>query len=195
MNVSHRVTQFNCGQPLRDHTPSEPIHPYLHEVNIDASLIRGMIKSTSGDNKDGAIKEGEEFLPLTQSTQLIESSDNSPAPRKTVRIPAHVEHEGFYLVSITLDWICPVCGGPRGEVYDTRSYDGGRIAYCDGWINPCGHVDKYADVRDEASAPTTPAASCACGHLLTDHDEPHGCERCDCEYTPAAVTASEVGNG
>jgi hypothetical protein len=84
--------------------------------------------------------------------------DNSPAPRKTVRIPAHAEHEGFYLVSLTLDWICPVCGGPRGEVYDARSYDGSRILYCDGWINPCGHVDKYADVRNEASAPATPAA-------------------------------------
>ena len=93
MNVSHRVTQFNCGQPLRDHTPSEPIHPYLHEVNIDASLIRGMIKSTSGDNKDGAIKEGEEFLPLTQSTQLIESLDKSaPTP-----------------AAISGVWACPYC--------------------------------------------------------------------------------------
>lgn len=26
------------------------------------------------------------------------------------------------------------------------------FGYCDGWENPCGHVDKYDAVRDEAAS-------------------------------------------
>lgn len=29
------------------------------------------------------------------------------------------------------------------------SYDGSRRLACDGWTNPCGHVDTYAAVRVE----------------------------------------------
>lgn len=72
------------------------------------------------------------------------------APRKTVRIPATATHEGHWAINVTLDWICPVCGGPRGEIYDTISYDGSRRLGVNGWRNPCGHVDYYDNVRDEA---------------------------------------------
>ena len=37
------------------------------------------------------------------------------------------------------------------HVYRTLSFDGSRRLGCDGWHNPCGHVDSYADVRKEAS--------------------------------------------
>ena len=72
--------------------------------------------------------------------------------KKTVRIPSRAEHEGWYWCEVTLDWVCPVCGGPRGEVFDTISYDGSKRLHCHGWRNPCGHVDKYAAVREEAVA-------------------------------------------
>ena len=49
-------------------------------------------------------------------------------------------------------WACPVCGGPRGDIYRTHSYDGSRRMSVDGWQNACGHVDKYADVVAEAKA-------------------------------------------
>ena len=68
-----------------------------------------------------------------------------------VTIPACPEHEGFHKVTVTIMDQCPVCGGPRGKVYPTRSYDGSRVLHCDGWDNPCGHVDKYSAVRDEAA--------------------------------------------
>ncbi len=55
-------------------------------------------------------------------------------------------------MTVTLKWTCPVCGGPRGEPFPSFSYDGSRRLCCDGWINPCGHVDKYDDVRAEAAA-------------------------------------------
>jgi hypothetical protein len=70
--------------------------------------------------------------------------------KRTVTIPACDQHEGILSIKVTLNWICPVCGGPRGEPFKTFSYDGSRKLYCDGWINPCGHVDKYSAVREEA---------------------------------------------
>ena len=69
---------------------------------------------------------------------------------KRVRIPASEEHIGLYAVNVTLNWVCPVCGGGRGDVHPAVSYDGGLRLHCDGWENPCGHVDKYAAVRQEA---------------------------------------------
>lgn len=68
---------------------------------------------------------------------------------KTVYIPAYEQHNGVYGMYVTIPWICPVCEEIRGEPFKTKSYDGSRILYCDGWLNPCGHVDKYKDVRNE----------------------------------------------
>jgi len=67
-----------------------------------------------------------------------------------VYIPSCDDHEGIYGRTVTLTWVCPVCGGPRGEPFDTISYDGSRRLHVHGWDNPCGHVDKYDAVRKEA---------------------------------------------
>ncbi len=69
---------------------------------------------------------------------------------KEVTIPACEEHQGLYDVKVKLHWFCPVCGKPRGEIKIVRSYDGSRVLFCDGWSNPCGHIDKYEIVRKEA---------------------------------------------
>jgi hypothetical protein len=76
------------------------------------------------------------------------------APTRTVTIPRCDEHDGFHSVTVTLLWRCPRCGGPRGEVFRTISYDGSRRLGCDGWKNPCGHVDYYSAVRREAGLST-----------------------------------------
>lgn len=68
---------------------------------------------------------------------------------RTVTIPACVEHDGFAALTVTLPWTCIYCGGPRGEPHDTISYDGGRRLHCHGWSNPCGHVEKYREVRNQ----------------------------------------------
>lgn len=71
---------------------------------------------------------------------------------KTVIIPAIEQHEGLFSTTVTLKWVCPKCGGPRGEPFKTVSYDGSRRLYnVDGWKNPCGHIDYYSDLRKEAS--------------------------------------------
>lgn len=69
---------------------------------------------------------------------------------KTVRIPACRQHRGIYAANVTLRWRCPMCGGPRGEIFETLSYDGSLRLDVHGWINPCGHIDYYASVRREA---------------------------------------------
>lgn len=70
---------------------------------------------------------------------------------RTVTIPRYEQHEGIYSIEVTLPWVCPVCGGPRGEPYPVRSYDGSRCMIVDGWKNECGHVDRYSDVRKEVA--------------------------------------------
>lgn len=68
-----------------------------------------------------------------------------------VTIPSISEHGGCPLNLVTLEISdnCPVCGVKRGQVFGTHSYDGSRRLYCDGWINPCGHIDSYVEVRKE----------------------------------------------
>lgn len=72
-------------------------------------------------------------------------------PIKSVIIPAQDNHDGVHAVFVRLKWVCPVCGKPRGTIVNTVSYDGSRYLPCNGWCNPCGHVDKYAAVRKEAA--------------------------------------------
>ena len=74
--------------------------------------------------------------------------------QRTVTIPACSEHDGYpgNAIKVTLEWTCPVCGGPRGETFTAISFDGSRRLGVDGWSNPCGHIDKYVDVRNEVRA-------------------------------------------
>lgn len=67
----------------------------------------------------------------------------------TVTIPPSPQHGGQALVTLEISDFCPVCGGPRGALFGTHSYDGSRRLNVDGWSNPCGHVDTYASIREE----------------------------------------------
>lgn len=68
---------------------------------------------------------------------------------RTVTIPSKAEHEGFYSMTISLPWVCPVCGNPRGEPEIAKSYDGSLWMHVNIWHNPCGHIDSYVSVREE----------------------------------------------
>lgn len=65
-----------------------------------------------------------------------------------VTIPKFSEHAGYAgnLISLEISDFCPICGKPRGKIYGTHSYDGSLRLNVDGWINDCGHVDKYSDI-------------------------------------------------
>lgn len=66
-----------------------------------------------------------------------------------VTIPSSQEHAGIGLATFEISDLCPVCGGKRGEIFGTHSFDGSRRLNVDGWNNQCGHVDTYEDVRKE----------------------------------------------
>lgn len=65
-----------------------------------------------------------------------------------VTIPSTKEHAGQGLRTFKVSDQCPVCGGPRGPVFGVHSYDGSRRLNCDGWENPCGHLDTYTLIRE-----------------------------------------------
>ena len=91
---------------------------------------------------------------------MTTAQHHEPAEDRTVRIPGSNEHDGHHLTTVTPRWVCPVCGGPRGMIRPAISNDGSRQLACDGWTNPCGHVDTYTAVRREAAAaaPSRPPA-------------------------------------
>lgn len=79
----------------------------------------------------------------------------SHAERRTVTIPACVEHAGHHSMQVTVPWVCLKCGGPRGEPFETLSWDGSRRLSVHGWSNPCGHLETYASVRAAIAAAET----------------------------------------
>ena len=72
------------------------------------------------------------------------------AATRTVTIPARDDHAGRHKMKVDLPWLCPTCGGPRGEPAAGISFDGSRRLSVDTWTNPCGHIDFYNKVRGEA---------------------------------------------
>ena len=68
-----------------------------------------------------------------------------------VTIPSCEQHEGFYKMTVTISDYCPKCGKKRGvdTIHKGFSYDGSLRLAVDCWENPCGHVDKYSEVREE----------------------------------------------
>lgn len=81
---------------------------------------------------------------------MIESNETET---REVEIPLTRHHDGspFRTATVELEWVCSICGEPRGEPQDGVSRDGSRTVEVDTWENPCGHVDKYSDVRQEAA--------------------------------------------
>lgn len=73
---------------------------------------------------------------------------------KQILIPSRDDHAGSHQNTRTVKvlWQCPRCGGPRGRVELAPSYDGSRKMMVSFWTNPCGHIDTYARVRQEAAA-------------------------------------------
>jgi len=108
---------------------------------------------------------GEEYMPKPSGLRICLSCALNPenvteeifnfailSLTQLVEIPSMEQHHGLFKANIRLLWICPVCGGPRGEIYKTPSFDGSLRMIVDGWKNDCGHVDKYSAVRKEALA-------------------------------------------
>ncbi|WP_242890893.1 hypothetical protein [Actinomadura litoris] len=72
----------------------------------------------------------------------------------TVRVPNHgfgLRPTPLEVSEVTVKTRCPECGGPRGRPgpNEVRA-SSGQTFEIDRWVNPCGHVDLYADVLIEA---------------------------------------------
>lgn len=79
-------------------------------------------------------------------------TEHSVLERRTVRIPTAELVNGWrQVLTVEVDWICPVCDGPRGDATPAIAYDGRHQMHVDGWANPCGHIDMYSDVELEGS--------------------------------------------
>jgi hypothetical protein len=88
---------------------------------------------------------------MSNDWQSFGGGGRAVSTTRTVHIPGSDYHAGHFLATVTVLWECPACGGPRGDVARTISYDGSRRLGCDGWSNPCGHIDTYSAVRREAA--------------------------------------------
>ena len=112
-----------------------------------------LCRSSLGNRISRQVKTLEEVLGWRDELDRREGGKEalSDIVYRSVEIPACEKHEGFARTTVTVHWVCPQCGGPRGDPYKTISYDGSRRLYnVDGWRNPCGHIDRYANVRKEA---------------------------------------------
>ncbi|WP_367128267.1 hypothetical protein [Saccharothrix sp. HUAS TT1] len=69
---------------------------------------------------------------------------------RTVRVQDRQDHFPR-IVTVTVPWVCPKCGGPRGEVNPTEIPLFGSRRAVDTWRNPCGHIDHHRDVVREAA--------------------------------------------
>jgi hypothetical protein len=56
----------------------------------------------------------------------------------------------YYPVTVEISDNCPVCGQKRGEPKENRYCEDGEFFYLHNWTNPCGHVDYYKQVYEEA---------------------------------------------
>lgn len=78
-------------------------------------------------------------------------------------------HDGWTVTTPTIEIAdtCPVCGGPRGEPYWHHFCEDGDWFTVTRWDNPCGHLDKYADVLKELN-PRTPREEADHAEYLDD---------------------------
>ncbi len=98
--------------------------------------------------------------------------------RMTVRVCdwlSDQEGDGLGVVTVTVAARCATCGGPRG--HDTLTWaeftDGGVEFTVDRWTNPCGHLDTYDAILQEARfRPLPEPSSGPAGVVLKDVPEP-----------------------
>jgi hypothetical protein len=98
--------------------------------------------------------------------------------RMTVRVCDWLsdrEADGVGVVTVTVAARCATCGGPRGHdaVTPQEFTDGGVEFTVDRWTNPCGHLDTYDAILQEARfRPLPEPSSGPAGLVLKDVPEP-----------------------
>jgi len=80
-SLSHPVTQFNSGQPLRDRRPDNLVHPFLSDVKftLRAHEVCGIVDAISGASEQGSINRDKETLQLNTLIESDSALGNLPA--------------------------------------------------------------------------------------------------------------------
>jgi hypothetical protein len=115
--------------------------------------------------------------PATRTVRVIDRSTwGTSAPYPLIR-------------AVTVAWICPICGGPRGEPQDFPFYENDQALSCDRWQNPCGHVDLYPALLEEAETNiiTPECPDCRVPAVETGIAMYH-CPKCGRDVSPVPVT-------
>lgn len=126
----------------------------------DMEKLRAALEAIAAGNTDP-----DSMVELAQQA-LAEPTEAAEPGKRTVTIPACEAHEGSESVTLTLPWCCIHCGGPRGEPAIGTSWDGSRQLAVHTWTNPCGHTEKYSQLREWAASPrkiVLPAGALAAG--------------------------------
>lgn len=69
--------------------------------------------------------------------------------KKTQHLAGHESFEPV-IETVTISNYCPRCGKPRGTPMDKTFFLDGFSYTVDYWQNPCGHMDMYYEVLEEA---------------------------------------------
>ncbi len=57
---------------------------------------------------------------------------------------------GPVIKTVEISTACPTCGERRGKPFNHNFHEDGGWYSVDRWNNPCGHVDMYSAVLEEA---------------------------------------------
>lgn len=111
---------------------------------LAASFVKGLISARQSQIKD-LQKQCSAFERFCDELGVCKKVET--AAIKLVQIPVHFG-DSVKLCSVRVRWVCPCCGGERGELIRGGAKVGNLR--CDLWVNPCGHPDEYSSVWDEA---------------------------------------------
>lgn len=145
MTLTHAITQQAAHHAIAARLSCE-----TQSVDEAAGLYIAAV-STSDQGLEVTVVDEHGHTRTVSLASPAQVRDCADRETRTVQIPARDDHEGRASTSVTLIWTCPSCGGPRGVIKRVTSYDGSQRLACDGWDNPCGHVDFYRDLRREAA--------------------------------------------
>lgn len=71
---------------------------------------------------------------------------------RTVNVPLQsVSDHSLSVIALRLKWVCPVCGQPRGQVFESPVTLNKQRVITSLWGNPCAHLDRYDQVVAEAA--------------------------------------------
>lgn len=93
--------------------------------------------------------------------------------------PDRQGYHGIKVRRVTIADTCPVCDGPRGEPQPYSFYEDGEWYEIHKWVNPCGHIDYYDAVLQEARVLATQTSGYWLDNVAVTDPSPPPCPICN----------------